>query len=155
MYRWSGTIHGFLRINHHRILFVFHFDLMKSSGGSHFIFCHHCCNVISIITYTSCKKIAVCNILMSQFYRPGMPRRGITVIRNVFKGDHFYNALHGFCFAGIYGCNDSVSNFCVKNLCYQTVGRSKIIRKFCSSCYFLISIYSGNAFSYHILTCFL
>jgi len=96
-----ASIHGFTRMDFYRIFFIFNFDQAQCPLGCDFIFCHYSSNIISVITDSSGKDIAVCNILMCQFHRPGMSRRRITMIRYVFKSNHFYYAVQSLCFTGI------------------------------------------------------
>ena len=113
--------HGNPWTYHNRIFLIFHFDQLQRTGGSHFILCHNCCNIIAIITNSSSEQISICHVLMSQLHRPGMSWCGIAMIRYVLKGNHLYYAVQSLSLTGINGFHNTVSNLRMINLGYQTL----------------------------------
>ena len=145
------STHGNLRAHDHRIFLIFYFDQLQCPGSCHFVLSYYSCNIIAIIPYSSGEQITVCHILMSKLHGPGMSWGGITMIRYVLKGNYLYYAVQSLCFAGINGSYHAVSDLCMINPGYQTLIQDQVICKFRTSCHFLISVYSWNTLSNHML----
>ena len=120
---WFAAIHGFSRMDFHRIFFIFHLNLFQRSGCNNFILCNNRCNIISIIAHATGQQIPVCHILMCQFHRPWMSRCRIAMIRDIMERHNLHHPFHDLGLTCINRFYDSISNCCMQHFRHQTFFR--------------------------------